>query len=112
MKNFLSFKKLILFFFFFSATATEKVLAKNFENGKEFFQHNCVGCHENGKNLIIPEKNLKKETLEANGMNNSFSILYQIRNGKNGMPAFGERLNEFEMEQITSYVLENEFSSF
>jgi hypothetical protein len=37
-----------------------------------------------GNNIIIPEKNLKKETLEANGMNTISAISYQVINGKNG----------------------------
>jgi hypothetical protein len=43
-------------------------------------------------NLIIPEKNLKKEILQANGIYSQDAIKYQVLNGKNGMPAFGGRL--------------------
>jgi cytochrome c6 len=55
-------------------------------------------------NIIIPEKNLKKETLEANGMNTISAISYQVINGKNGMPAFGGRLKK-EIEDVATYVL-------
>ena len=75
--------------------------------GKFLFEGNCNNCHKNGKNLIIPEKNLGKEALEVNGMNTVDAIIYQIKNGKNGMPAFGGRLTETEMEKIATYVLEN-----
>ena len=56
-------------------------------------------------NIIISEKNLKKETLETLGINNLESIKYQIINGKNGMPAFGGRLKEIEIAEITNYIL-------
>ena len=38
-------------------------------------------------------------------MNNIDSIMYQIINGKNGMPAFGGRLKDLEIEEIAQYVL-------
>ena len=79
--------------------------AFNFETGKNLFKNNCLACHENGKNLSIPEKNLKKEILQANGMYNVNAIKYQILNGKNGMPAFGGRLKEKEIEEISNYVI-------
>lgn len=41
-------------------------------------------------------------------MNNFDAIVYQVTNGKNGMPAFGGRLNETQVEQVALYVL-NEF---
>ena len=69
---------------------------------------NCNSCHFQGTNLIIPEKNLKKQSLENNGMNNIDAIIYQITNGKNGMPAFGGRLSEEEISQIAQYVIQLE----
>ena len=75
--------------------------------GKKLFELNCNVCHKNKKNLILPEKNLEEDTLEANGMNNLNALIYQITNGKNGMPAFGNRLKKDEIESIAIYVLEN-----
>lgn len=69
-------------------------------------------CHKNGENVIIPEKNLKRETLEENGMNNNDAIIYQILNGKNGMPAFGGRLEMKEIEEISNYVLKESNNNF
>ena len=86
--------------------------AKNFEVGNHLFFANCNVCHQGGNNIIIPEKNLKKETLERNGMNNFEAITYQITNGKNGMPAFGGRLQEKEIEAIALYVLDESFKDF
>jgi cytochrome c6 len=80
--------------------------ATNLERGQTLFFSNCNVCHVGGKNVIIPEKNLKKETLETNGMNQKTAIVYQVINGKNGMPAFGGRLEESEIEEIAAYVLE------
>jgi cytochrome c6 len=75
------------------------------ERGESLFIKHCSACHVNGNNRIIPEKNLKKETLEFFGMNNQTSLIYQITNGKNGMPAFGGRLKKMEIEEISSYLL-------
>ena len=89
-----------------------KVINQNYENGEYLFNKNCSVCHNNGNNLIIPEKNLKKETLEANGMNSIEAIFYQVTNGKNGMPAFGDRLYPQEILDISKYILiqtENNF---
>ena len=80
--------------------------------GKEIFRANCSVCHIGGTNIIIPEKNLKKNSLDANGMNSLNAITYQIINGKNGMPAFGGRLQEEEIEILASYVLKQSLTNF
>lgn len=84
----------------------------NFENGKQLFFTHCVVCHNEGNNIIIPEKNLKKNTLDANGMNTVNSIMYQVMNGKNGMPAFGGRLIEAEIEDLATFVLKESSTNF
>jgi len=76
-------------------------------SSQQLFINNCSACHLGGTNIIIPEKNLKKETLDSNGLNSIPAISYQIRNGKNGMPAFGGRLTEEEIFQISSYIFYN-----
>ena len=93
---------LLLIFNFFYILPIQAV---NLEKGKTLFLQNCIGCHKGGNNLIIPEKNLKKLTLEANGMYSIEAITYQVLNGKNGMPAFGGRLQEEEIETIAEYVI-------
>jgi len=85
---------------------------KKIEIVKKLFLLNCNVCNKEGKNVIIPEKNLKKETLERNGMNTLEAIIYQITNGKNGMPAFGGRLKQEEIENIASYVLDESYNNF
>jgi cytochrome c6 len=84
--------------------------AIDLEKGRQLFSTHCIVCHKNGGNVIIPEKNLSQDALEANGMKTVESISYQIHNGKNGMPAFGGRLKEEEIECIANYVLKADFS--
>jgi cytochrome c6 len=83
---------------------TNAIDLNSLEKGEKLFSLHCISCHANGDNSILPEKNLKKETLEALGINSQKSLIYQIMNGKNGMPAFGGRLKESEIEQISSYI--------
>jgi len=82
----------------------------NLNLGEKLFNENCIACHQNGKNIIIPEKNLTKAILKANGMDSIDSIMYQIINGKNGMPAFGGRLKEIEIKEIANYLFSAPFS--
>jgi len=98
----------LLFFLFF---LSEKITARdlNEKSGEQIFLFNCNVCHKNGNNIIIPEKNLKLETLKANGMDNIEAIIYQVTNGKNGMPAFGGRLKEKEIENVSDYILKANF---
>jgi cytochrome c6 len=103
-----------IFASFFSVSFSEKIIdettqkltqnLRNLEKGEKLFINNCTACHLGRNNVIIPEKDLKIETLEANGMNSIEAITYQIRNGKNGMPAFGGRLTETEITQIAEYL--------
>ena len=92
---------MIFWFFLSSLELSSNIL----EKGENLFQKNCFVCHPGGTNIIIPEKNLKKENLETNGMSSKRSISYQITNGKNGMPAFGDRLNQQDIEIIANYIL-------
>ena len=97
------------FFFFIQVTSARSVQSSDrFQMGKQIFDSNCNVCHIGGNNIILPEKNLRKKSLEANGMNNLEAIVYQVTNGKNGMPAFGGRLKETEIENVAIFVL-NEF---
>ena len=96
---------IICFIVIFNYLIVSESSAVNLENGKYLFNNNCIACHKDGTNVIIPEKNLKKEMLETNGMNTIDAIIYQVLNGKNGMPAFGGRLTENEIEEIANYVI-------
>jgi len=92
----------IIFLFFLSSL---EISSNTLLKGEKLFESNCLVCHPGGNNIIIPEKNLKKENLEANGMNSKSSIIYQLTNGKNGMPAFGDRLIQQDIEKISDYIL-------
>jgi cytochrome c6 len=101
---------MIPFFFFF--VAIQRVDGISLEMGGELFKNNCIVCHLGGNNIIIPEKNLKRDSLNENGMNTVNAISYQILNGKNGMPAFSGRLKENEIEAIANYVLDQSSKNF
>ena len=106
----LFFKEISLNYFLLSEIPIEKI--ENWQqiqnpSGKILFEFNCSACHLGGENLIIPEKTLNQETLKANGFTTSYGIQYQIRNGKNGMPAFGGRLKENEIREILKFLLHN-----
>lgn len=94
---------------FFSITVmlsfSSQVLATDIENGERIFTANCAACHAGGNNVIMPEKTLKKDALEANGMNAVSAITYQVTNGKNAMPAFGGRLSDSDIEDVANFVL-------
>jgi cytochrome c6 len=106
------YQKIFIFFYFCNFFNISISKAFNVDEGKILFSQNCIACHLNGINVILPEKNLKFESLKANGMDNFKSIEYQIRNGKNGMPAFGGRLKTEEIEKLAVYVIQASQSNF
>jgi len=74
--------------------------------GGLIFSANCAACHAGGNNVIQAEKTLKKDALLeylAGGFKEE-SIVYQVTNGKNAMPAFGGRLSDEEIGDVASYV--------
>lgn len=83
----------------------QDVLASDLAAGEQVFSANCTACHAGGNNLIMPEKTLKKDALEENGMNSITAITTQVKNGKNAMPAFGGRLTDDDIDNVASYVL-------
>ena len=82
------------------------VLAANPENGSKIFNANCSACHLGGNNVIIAHKTLKKEALEKYGMYSLEAIKTQVTKGKNAMPSFRSRLNELQVEDVATYVLQ------
>jgi len=75
-------------------------------NGGLIFSANCAACHAGGNNVIQAEKTLRKPALEeylAGGFKES-SIVTQVTNGKNAMPAFGGRLSDDEIGDVAAYV--------
>lgn len=74
------------------------------DNGAGVFAQNCAACHAGGNNAVQPDKKLKKEALVQYGMYDVDRIMYQVTNGKNAMPAFGERLGRTEIADVAAYV--------
>ena len=58
--------------------------------------------------MIRPEMTLKREALEAylSGGVKESSVVNQVVNGRNAMPAFGGRLEDQEIENVASYVID------
>jgi len=81
-------------------------LAADLENGETVFQANCASCHAGGNNSIVPEKKIKKAELEKylTGGYKVESIITQVTNGKNSMPAFGDKLGPDDIEDVANYV--------
>ena len=55
--------RLILLFLLILLANNQETDAYDLEKGKNVFNQNCLACHEQGQNVIIPEKNLKRLTL-------------------------------------------------
>jgi cytochrome c6 len=80
--------------------------AADVANGAKIFNANCSACHVGGNNVIIANKTLKKEALEKYEMNSLEKIKTQVTYGKNAMPAFGSRFTKTQIEDVSTYVLE------
>ena len=82
----------------------QSAYATDLAAGEQVFSANCSACHAGGNNAIMPEKTLKKDVLEENGMNSVSAITTQVKNGKNAMPAFGGRLTDDDIDNVANYV--------
>ena len=82
--------------------------AADLENGKKVFlaQANCTQCHRGGINTVIANKHLGQDALEKYNMDSIEAIAYQVRNGKNAMPAYGRRLTDEQIRDVAAYVLD------
>jgi len=90
-----------------SLLLTTPSFAQDTNGGEQIFNANCAGCHAGGKNALVADHTLEKEAIEkylAGGFNEK-SIVYQVTNGKNAMPAFGGRLSDTDILNVASYVL-------
>lgn len=83
-------------------------MAGNVDNGAQIFAGNCAACHAGGNNVIQGEKTLRKEALDEylEGGRKESSVVYQVTNGKNAMPAFGGRLSDEEIGDVAAYVID------
>jgi cytochrome c6 len=55
----------------------------------------------------MPDKTLEKAALEQYlaGGRSAGSVITQVTNGKNAMPAFGGRLSEEDIQNVAAYVI-------
>jgi cytochrome c6 len=81
-------------------------LAADTVNGTKIFSVQCAGCHMNGGNIVRRGKTLKKKALQRNGLDSKDAIASLVTNGKNNMPAYKDRLSAKEIEDVSTYVLE------
>lgn len=81
-------------------------LAADLSSGERVFELQCAGCHPNGSNIIRRGKNLKQKALQRNGVDTPEAIANLVRNGKNNMSAFKDRLSDAEITDVSAYVLE------
>ncbi len=95
----------LLIFILFNVMKMPTALGVETTKGAELFQIHCLGCHANGGNIVRRGKNLKIETLERNKLDSVEAIAYLVKNGKNNMSAYQERLTETEIETVSGYVL-------
>ena len=102
MKKILSVIILVILTFGFISPA----LAADAVKGAKVFTANCAACHLGGRNVIVATKTLQKDALEKYNMNSLAAIITQVQNGKNAMPAFKNRLNDQQIEDVATYVLE------
>lgn len=89
--------------------AASPVFAADAGNGEQVFNANCAACHAGGQNVIMPEKTLEKEALDAylSGGRSEKSVITQVTNGKNAMPAFGGRLDAGDIADVAAYVIKS-----
>eukprot|EP01039_Chlorochromonas_danica_P006078 gene6078-6692_t len=90
------------------AIAPAAAFAADLEAGAQVFAGNCAACHAGGNNVIQPEKTLRKDALDQflEGGLKVESIINQVTNGKNAMPAFGGRLADDEISDVAAYVFD------
>jgi len=96
--------KSLLTFILTTIFCIQQVWAADLAHGEQIFSANCAACHAGGNNVIMPEKTLKLDALEANQMNSVEAISTQVRKGKNAMPSFS-RLTDSDIEDVANYVL-------
>ena len=76
----------------------------NTTDGAAIFRIHCAGCHPNGGNIIRRGKTLKQRALKRNGMDSRVAIAALVKNGKNNMSAYKDRLDTPEINAVAAYV--------
>jgi cytochrome c6 len=85
-------------------------LAAETPTGSAIFNANCSSCHIGGANILVENKTLQKSALSKYLENYDTepiqAIIHQIKNGKNAMPAFKNKLSEEEILEVAAYVFQ------
>lgn len=94
---------------FFSTFFCPPILAEsltNLDHGAKIFDANCAGCHINGGNIVRRGKNLKSKALHKYKVDNEEAIANIVTNGKGIMSAYGDKLSQQEIADVSAYVLQ------
>ena len=78
----------------------------NFDRGAKIFEANCAACHVKGKNIVRRGKNLKMKALHRYKVDTVEAIVDLVTNGKGIMSAYGDKLTQQEIIDVSAYVLE------
>ncbi len=76
------------------------------ESGASLFENHCAGCHINGGNILRRGKNLKRATLERNGITGPAAIAAIAAGGIGQMGAYAEQLGAGGPEAVGLWVWE------
>jgi cytochrome c6 len=79
--------------------------ATNLELGQKVFEVQCIGCHENGGNIIRRGKTLKQAALKRNGYDSLEAVVDIVTNGKSNMSAYRDRISTEEIQAVSGFVL-------
>lgn len=104
------FSQLILFLLLLGLVLQTPALAEEELSGAKIFSNSCASCHINGNNVLISSKTLKKDALlqylKGYEEDPDATIINQVTNGKNAMPAFKNRLKPEEIKRVANYVVQ------
>ena len=76
------------------------------DNGAKVFKANCAGCHVNGGNIVRRGKNLKTKALHRHKVDTQDAVESLVTHGKGIMSAYGDKLTQQEIADVSAYVLQ------
>ena len=85
---------------------TNAATINNFDRGAKVFDANCAGCHVNGGNIVRRGKNLKMKALHRHKVDTLDAVESLVTNGKGIMSAYGDKLTQQEIADVSAYVLQ------
>ncbi len=97
---------LIAFYLLFICLNTPALADTDLDNGAKVFKANCAGCHVNGGNIVRRGKNLKLKTLHKRKVDTQEAIATLVTNGKGIMSAYGDKLTQQEIADVSAFVLQ------